>query len=61
MTKKKSESKFDWQIDVEHELINNDGKDYQTKDAAKTNHGRSGSTEPISIYADDRRKRKDDD
>lgn len=61
MTKDKKSGGYvpDWRIDTDEEILKDDGKDYQTDKAANTNHGRSGSAEPTSIYADDKRKRKD--
>lgn len=59
--KKKETYNPDWRVDTDEETVKNDGKDYQTDRAANTNHGRSGSTEPSSIYAADKSKQREDD
>lgn len=58
--KNKDRGVFDWEIDTNEEILKNDGQDYQTDKAASTNHGKSGSTEPTAIYADDKSKRERD-
>jgi hypothetical protein len=57
--KKKDDYVPDWHVDTDEDALKNDGKDYQTDKAANTNHGRSGSTEPSAVYADDKSKRDD--
>jgi hypothetical protein len=50
----------DWVVDTDEANLKNDGKDYQTDEAANTNHGRSGSSEPSAIYAADKSKQSSD-
>jgi hypothetical protein len=61
MTDKKKDDGYvpDWHVDTNEEALKNDGKDYQTEARAKTDHGRSGSTEPSAVYADDKSKRRE--
>jgi hypothetical protein len=51
----------DWFVDTDEEALKNDGKDYQGDKPANTNHGRSGSTDPSAIYADDKTKQSSSD